>query len=83
MAKIYLQPGQRIDVAGPAYVGATGTIVDSKLDWGMTALYNTSIDEWSDKNKLVGEYVDLDMKAHHVFMEEQTGRFWFDDEHWF
>ena len=83
MAKIYLQPGQRIIVEGPVYVGVTGTIVDSKLDWDGTTLHNICKDDVYDRNKLVGTYTDWNtMKSWYVFLEEHTGRFWLDDEEW-
>lgn len=69
MAKVFLQPGQPFRIQWlPARVGATGTCADPILAWAPDT-----------GGEGLGNF-EKDGYVYWVFVDEETGRFWYDDE---
>lgn len=83
MALTYLVPGQQIILhGGPIHVGRSATFVDALIDW-------RSMEDYSDNEGIgvviaTGTRPDLPTPKEltfNVFVDETSGRFYFDDEH--
>ena len=72
MAKVYLKAGQPISFWAYFRVGATGTVADLQPDWTKTLK--------SGAGELTGAFVDSERFTFDVYIEEHSGRFWYDDE---
>lgn len=71
MAKIYLPPGfQFCLLGGPVRIGASGTVVDAVPDWKGIANYCG--------DDVIGTIV-RDGLTFNLFLEEDTGKLWYDD----
>lgn len=69
MTKIYLEPAQPFLIKWlPARVGATGTCADVNFAWTPDT-----------GGEGVGDF-EKDGWTFNVFVDEETGRFWYDDE---
>lgn len=82
MAKVYLEAGQAFDVTvARARVGISGSCLDTVLTWandgedGVGTLLATGIPFFA----VAGNYPPKQL-TFTVFFEEETGRFWYDDE---
>ena len=73
MAQIYLEPGFKFDLRGGSVrVGASGTVVDAVLDWGDVLAY-CGVEDGVGSFTRCGDTFS-------VYLEEDTGKLWFDDE---
>lgn len=72
MSKIYIAAGQQVTTDLVVRIGATGTVVDIVPDWTAT------------ENSCGGSVGTFFSKKHphayDVYLEEHTGRLWYDDE---
>lgn len=74
--KVYLPAGSLLTSSVYTRVGQSGTVVDTLVDWSLS-LANSSgglgIDPYL-------HYVDAASWTYDVYVDEPTGRFWYDDE---
>lgn len=78
MAKQCLEAGQQFTLSGGAMrVGASGTVVDSVIDWSETSVYcgNNPSEPGSGVGSIVNEGITYD-----VFFDPYSGKLWFDTE---
>jgi len=72
MSKEYLKSGQRIFLnGGGTRVGATGTCVDTIIDWKQTQ---------EDNGRDGVADVFIDEIYYQIYIDDDSGRFWFDNE---
>lgn len=92
MAVIELTPGQRFcHSGGYTRVGSTATCVDTGIDWNSVQEYTATPHEEGPSH--VGEIVGTgsrgeggkqeDNLTFYVYVDEETGRFWYDNEYGF
>lgn len=78
MAKVYLGAGHKLSLNGAvARVGGSGTVADLQIEWSATAEYCGN--DPSSVGNGIGSIKDADRYTYDVFLEEETGKFWFDD----
>lgn len=80
MSIIYLPPGHLMSMHAVVRVGPSGTIVDLQLDVTASKEFNGYDEE--DIERGIGR-ITVDKKEYDVYMEEVTGRLWYDDERWY
>lgn len=89
--KIYIKPGERVHITEcVARVGASGTVVDTSIDWHDTVAWNqlSKNDDDAmltfDGDKIVGHYPYIIPNAEEgefvmvpLYMEMQSGKLWY------
>lgn len=82
MAKVWLKAGVKFSFSGgDVRVGASGTIVDSSIDWTVSSQHNEEPDRIG---QIVGEGLfyggeKRSQLTFSVYLDDETGRLWYDD----